>query len=146
MTPSKGRPFVFIELDTGCFVPISHKTNTDGYLRKTWKRDGKAETEMFHRFIARAHANLEAIPDGYEIDHVCGTRCCCNPAHLALVPRDQHLERTNRERYDRRKTAAQLFWRWTRCTGSELARQFDVTASAACRWIREWRAQEAGQK
>lgn len=32
------------------------------------------------------------IPDGYEIDHICWTPWCVNPAHLRLATRKQNLE------------------------------------------------------
>ncbi|MFG1227159.1 HNH endonuclease signature motif containing protein [Xanthobacter wiegelii] len=82
----------FTTLEGGCFVCLTHRLNQDGYLRKRF-RDG---IEMFHRFIWRAH-NGE-IPDGYEVDHICKNRACCNPDHLEAVPREDHLVETNSSR------------------------------------------------
>lgn len=99
------KPMRFVELDGGCLVCLSHKLNPDGYLRKSWgssRKPAEREMEMFHRFIFRAHKNLEAIPDGFEIDHLCFNRACCNPAHLQMLPKSQHVAETNRTRWLRR--------------------------------------------
>ena len=33
------------------------------------------------------------IPDGYQIDHLCHERLCCNPAHLEAVTQAENLRR-----------------------------------------------------
>jgi len=139
MSDHRSRPLRFERLATGCFVPVSHQLNPDGYYRKSRKVGDHMVSEMFHRFIFRAHHKLDEIPSGLEIDHLCGVRCCCNVNHLQMLPRAEHLEATNRERYALKHCAAQLFWRWTQCSGTELGKQFGVTPSTGCRWIREWR-------
>jgi hypothetical protein len=99
------KPMRFVEMDGGCVVCLSHKLNQDGYLRKSWgssHRPEERELEMFHRFIFRAHHNLEAIPDGHEVDHLCFNRACCAPGHLQLIDRPTHLAETNRTRWLRR--------------------------------------------
>lgn len=137
----------FKELDTGCFVCVSHKTNQDDYLYKTWAVNGSKIKEAFHRFIYRAHNNLAAISQGYEIDHICQVRGCCNPKHLRLIERSDHKAVTNAERYAGRNESALMYWlsrvtAGVACTGTELAGLFGVTVSSACRWIREWRQDE----
>lgn len=32
------------------------------------------------------------IPNGYEIDHACNNRACCNPKHLQLVTRAENMQ------------------------------------------------------
>ena len=136
-------PMKFIELDTGCHVCISHKHNVDGYLYKTWAAGGSKQKEAFHRFIYRAHNSLDQFPDGFEIDHKCHVRACCNPNHLRLIERSDHKRVTNALRYADRNEAALCYWlsRVTaglKCTGTELGELFGVTYSCGCRWIRDW--------
>lgn len=134
----------FITTDTGCMVCTSHKHNPDGYLRKAWGATckGTRVMEMFHRFIYRAHNNLEEIPKGYEIDHMCRNRACCNPEHLRLLDRTTHLVHTNKYRYAPRLAAARSHWLLTNCTGVRLSEMFGVSFSAGSKWIRDWK-QEA---
>lgn len=42
-----------------------------------------------HRFAYEVC--IGAIPDGYEIHHRCGNRCCVNPAHLEAMPYADHV-------------------------------------------------------
>ncbi len=134
------RPLVFVEFEGGCFVPLSHKLNPDGYFRKRFTgASGDDICEMFHRFIYRAH-NGE-IPEGYEVDHICRNRACSNPQHLQVLDRTTHLVKTNSERYKARRLKAEALWQETACTGTALSQHFNVTPSAACRWIRGWKAE-----
>jgi len=93
---------------------------------------------MFHRTIWRLHGG--DIPEGYEINHLCSNRACCNINHLECIPRGQHLEETNKARYAIRKSAARAYWEETNCTGTALAERYEVSFSIGCRWIREWKA------
>lgn len=130
------RPLRFITTDGGCFVCVSHKVNQDGYFRKRWK----GAVEMFHRFIYRAH--FGEIPAGFEVDHICRNRACCNPGHLRALSKADHLIHTNKTRYSKRKDTAKSYWIDHRCTGTRLATVAGVSLSSACRWIREWKSQE----
>lgn len=100
----KPRTMHFATMEGGCFVCLSHRLNDDGYLRKSWgsQRKGEHVLEMFHRFIFRAHHNLEAIPDGFEVDRLCFNRACCNPQHLRLIDVTTHRVETNQTRWLRR--------------------------------------------
>lgn len=130
------RPMVFIRTDNGCLICISHKLNHDGYLRKLWKKAGVPVSEMFHRFIYRAHKG--EIPEGCEVDHICNVRPCCNPDHLQVLSRSEHLDKTNRNRYADRKSQAKAYWEEHKPKGVTLGELFGVSFSSACRWIREW--------
>lgn len=97
------KPMRFVTLESGCFVCLSHRPNADGYLRKSWGSSRKAKErvlEMFHRYLYRAHKG--EIPEGWEVDHMCQVRACCNPEHLQALPGPEHTAKTNRERILRR--------------------------------------------
>ncbi len=127
------RPLRFITTPGGCFVCCSHRHNADGYFRKRWA-DG---AEMFHRFIYRARRG--PIPEGFEVDHLCGSRACCNPVHLKARPRAEHLDLTNRSRYRERRDRVLAYWRAHGGTATALGDRFGVPISTACRWLREAR-------
>jgi hypothetical protein len=46
-----------------------------------------------HRFSFELFKHM--IPGGYEIDHLCGVRCCVNPDHLEAVLHRTNLLRSN---------------------------------------------------
>lgn len=87
----------FIELDTGCYVCVSHKTNPDGYLR--WNTGNGNKLEMFHRIIWKMHKG--PIPEGYEIDHLCHNRACLNVDHMECIDGSEHAIKSNKERWVR---------------------------------------------
>lgn len=65
---------------TGCWLfPKSHLPNGYAYVRPA----GAAQAEYVHRWMYTIHKG--PIPQGLEIDHLCRTRCCCNPDHLEAV-------------------------------------------------------------
>lgn len=100
---------VFVATECGCFVPLSHKLNLDGYLRKTWgnsRKPEEREVEMFHRFIYRAHKG--EIPEGYEVDHLCNNRACCNPEHLRAIDGSEHASHSNRIRSQQANLSSKL--------------------------------------
>lgn len=93
-----GRTLRFAELETGCFVPLSHGLNQDGYFRKRWGNSRREDfQEMFHRTIWRLHKG--DIPMEYEIDHMCGNRACCNVKHLRCIHGIAHTIYTNQTRW-----------------------------------------------
>jgi HNH endonuclease len=89
----KQRPLLFRTLPTGCYIIANMKVNADGYFRYRFK-DGLI---MFHRLIWKLKKG--EIPEGYEINHKCNNRGCCNIEHLECISRAEHLDKTNRMRY-----------------------------------------------
>lgn len=139
----RGKPLILKETKNGCIVSTSHKLNTDGYLRVRdyrYSGSGRKPLIMIHRLIWE-EANGE-IPEGYEIHHTCHNRACCNINHLELVNISEHRVEHNSTRYSKRKESAREYWDTNRCTGAELSRVFDVSDSAACGWIREWKCRD----
>ena len=93
----KNESLLFRTLPTGCYIIVNKKVNHDGYFRKRWGNSKEGLIEMFHRFIWKI--NKGDIPDGYEINHLCNNRGCCNIDHLECIPKSEHLVKTNRYRY-----------------------------------------------
>jgi hypothetical protein len=48
-----------------------------------------------HR-VAWVLANGRDIPEGLVIDHLCGSRTCCNPAHLEAVTQSENVRRSEK--------------------------------------------------
>ncbi len=147
------RAMVFVRLDSlsggsPCTVCITHSPSKKGYLWKKWRMGPgqKRQTEPFHRFIYRAQHGEHSIPDGWEIDHVCRNRACCEIRHLRALSRAEHLYLTNKTRNGERNEAARLEWEARgRCSPSELSETGLAPSTSAKRWIKEWLAEEAVQ-
>lgn len=118
----------------GCIVPSSHSLNQDGYFRK--RVDGVLV--MYHRYCwEQVNGN---IPDGYEIDHKCKNRACCNVSHLQQLTDTEHRSKDNAMRYASEQEEAKFYWLTHQCSGTELAKVLDLSLSTACRWVRCWKA------
>lgn len=128
------KKLVLVTDSNGCITPTSHKLNQDGYFRK---RISKTEIVMYHRYVwEQEHGK---IPEGFEIDHKCRNRACCNLEHLQMLEGTEHTIKTNRERYSERHQEAKTYWESTGCTGTKLAEVFNVSFSIGCKWIRDWK-------
>lgn len=135
---SNRRPIEIEVNEEDCHIVVSHKLNQDGYFRKM-TASGKAI--MWHRKVYEdTHGE---IPKGMEVDHMCRNRACINPKHLQLLTTSQHKAKTNKERADDKRIPARTYWESTGCTGTHLGEVYDVTFSAACRWIRNWKKERA---
>lgn len=76
----------------GCITPTSHKLNKDGYFRKDI---GDKTFVMYHRYVWEL-VNGQ-IPEGFEINHKCKNRACCNVDHLKCIDGTDHAIKTNTE-------------------------------------------------
>lgn len=130
---------VLVTTSTGCIIPTSHKLNQDGYFRKAVWIEGELKLMMYHRYKWTL-ANGE-IPEGYEVDHKCKNRACCNVEHLQLLLSTEHRTKDNKGRHSDKKQLAHSIWlKNNKCiTGMALAEQVGVSFSATCKWIREWK-------
>lgn len=90
---------------------------------------------MFHRFIWRVRKG--PIPDGYEINHLCGNRACSNVEHLECICGTEHAIKTNKERYAGVQEEAKRLWKETGCKPSVLAKTYGWRAYG---WVRNWKA------
>ena len=83
-----------VENESGCWVWQGYVTlpgqgsNSHGY---GLARDETGRKVGTHRLVYRALVG--EIPDGYDLDHLCRTRACCNPSHLEPVTRKQNVHR-----------------------------------------------------
>lgn len=85
----RGKKLILATTESGCIIPTSHKLNADGYFRK--RTNGVLE--MYHRTVWKEqHGD---IPEGYEVDHKCRNRACCNAEHLQLLEGSEHTVKTN---------------------------------------------------
>lgn len=61
--------------------------NNRGYGAVSW---GERNPKQVHRLIYELL--IGPIPDGKELHHKCKNRRCCNPEHLELISREEHLK------------------------------------------------------
>lgn len=136
----RGKKLILVTTETGCIIPTSHKLNKDGYFRyrRITGEGGRSKLQMYHRIVWEDIYG--DIPDGYEIDHKCRNRACCNIEHLQILTVSKHKAKTNKERSDDLKIPAREYWLLTKCSGTALAAKFNVSFSTGCKWIREWKA------
>lgn len=121
--------------DQRCWLVVSHKLNQDGYFRKGW---GGSKRYLFHRIMFQ-HFNGD-IPEGFDIDHKCKNRSCCNPEHLRLFKYGPHQAETNKARYKHVIDSARLHWLDNpNITGTELGILHDRTPSWGCISIKKFK-------
>lgn len=126
----------------GCHVPTSHKLNEDGYFRRRFKRGDENVFMMYHRYAWLVRHDEQDIPAGHEVDHSCGNRACCNPDHLVLRSRNDHLVDTNQRRQQDRLNKARLTWANNPSIDRvELSSMFDVDYNTAKSWLRTFEAE-----
>lgn len=73
--------------ESGCWL-WNRKVRSDGYGVKSVDHRGEVRA---HRWVYERQVG--PIPDGLELDHLCGTRSCVNPAHLEPVTHTENMRR-----------------------------------------------------
>lgn len=77
------RRSVGLESHEQCWI-FCGRANRHGYGRL---RDDAGRTVYVHRL---SFLRFRGPVGGFDVHHVCGERLCWNPAHLELVPPDEH--------------------------------------------------------
>ena len=91
------RPLRFVQLPTSCWVVASHKVNPDGYFRYNLGGRINGKPLMFHRIMWELKRG--PIPEGFEINHLCSNRGCCNVEHLECIDGTEHAILGNKQRW-----------------------------------------------
>lgn len=76
----------FVEIVDGCWVWT--RPHADGYGRFSFK----GKPWLAHRWSVSYFEGCN--PEGMDVDHVCQNKACVNPAHLDVVTRAEHNQRT----------------------------------------------------
>jgi hypothetical protein len=73
---------IYIEPNTGCWLWLG-TIFQNGYGHVFVKTENGWRHRKAHRVVYEQLVG--PVPDGLELDHLCRTRSCCNPAHLEPV-------------------------------------------------------------
>lgn len=85
----------------GCWEWLGSRTGGYGRFVLNGRRGAVNATTLAHRvcFIAL----IGPIPDGYDLHHLCGNRCCVNPTHCMPIEAKAHR---NGHNFQGRKTSS----------------------------------------
>lgn len=121
-----------------CIVPVSHGRTKNGYVRITPRGAKNNSVKYLHRIVYEARHGIGSIPEGFQVDHICRTRDCCNPSHLQLLSASEHARVTFAAHYDEDREAVWTHWVYYRNTPAELAEIYGFKARTIAGWIKEW--------
>ena len=74
--------------------PFNGTRTHDGYGVLGDYRTGKMVNVYAHRLAYESAHGPGSIPPGFEVDHLCFHRWCCNPAHLEPVTHAENVRRS----------------------------------------------------
>lgn len=114
---------------TDCIEPSFGHINEDGYVRVLDKpRSVGGKLKMHHR--QEWERLVGPIPEGFEINHLCKNRKCCNVEHLECIHKSEHKSKDNSLRYRERIEEVLKFKQDNpEVTQYELAEKFNMSQS-----------------
>ena len=124
---------------TDCYTPDFGYTNPDGYVRVLNKpRPQGGLLKMRHRlYWEDAYGK---IPDGYEINHLCKNRACCNIEHLECLLVSEHRAKDNALRYkDRADKVVEYVLDNPDMYQREVADVFGISQAGVCVIMKRYR-------
>lgn len=93
MTPLIHADKVAVDASADCWL-WTGALDKDGYaIVRVRRPDGSWTCRKAHRVMFEHHKG--PIPDGHQLDHVCNTRRCVNPAHAEPVLGSVNLQRVH---------------------------------------------------
>lgn len=112
-----------------CHIPLKRRgddcsLDRDGYSRASSAAD---RSQRMHRLVyQRLHGQ---VPDGMVLDHLCGNRACCNPAHLEAVTQAVNVRRSRLAQLSPEQVARIKELRKAGMRPTTIGRLFGVTQS-----------------
>lgn len=96
------------------------RIHRDGYGQVKYK----GRSFYVHKLLYILLVRKAPVPEGYEVDHRCHRRACCNPEHLEMVTKAVNLDR--RQNTMGREAAEAI--RASDRSNTELAAEYGVSA------------------
>lgn len=96
--------------ESGCWIWIGSLTGY-GYGETWWNNTKHFVHVLMHKLF------VGEVPKGFEVDHLCKVRCCCNPEHLEAVTHAENVKRSSSwhhvVNYHKAQTHCQRGHAWT---------------------------------
>lgn len=93
--------------------------------------DGYASYEVNKKYISGHRYYYEKykgkIPDGFQLDHLCGNRACVNPDHLEIVSQTENIRRGKHTKLNKGDVLKiKKIYETRKYTQNEIAKMFNV--------------------
>jgi len=74
-------------LATGCVLDgVGHLGTKRAWGMAEWVKFPVSRYYYVHRLVCQIHQNMERLPDGMHVSHLCHYSLCCNFSHLTWEP------------------------------------------------------------